>query len=903
MARRVAIVPHTHWDREWYAPFPVFRARLVEVLDRLLELLQTDPAYRCFLLDGQMAMVDDYLEVRPEAAGTLQQLAASGRLAFGPWYVLPDEFLVTGETLVRNLQLGVERAARFGGAMSVGYLPDMFGHVAQMPQILRQAGMVHAVVWRGVPAAIDRTAFWWEAPDGSTVRAEYLPAGYAVGADLPDDPERLLETVRRRLEELAPFLVGDLLLLHGNDHQPPRPWLGRVVSEANARQDDLLLDVTSLPSYLATAPDHDLPRWRGELRSGARANLLMGVASNRLDVKQAAARCHRELERRAEPYEALFGDPSRRVGPLLGLAWQQVIHNAAHDSICACSVDEVVDAVLGRYSEAEAAARFVADQALGDLGASLAEAATVVVNPSPFARSGLVEAVVTTEAADGLQEPPQDSGGDSSPNGSAPGPDQVTVDVATARTMLALLPATSRIDDHTWLHAVDVADDGELSVTITLGGHERPDVDPVAIRRTLAAHLDATEHQRVRLRVRRPAGRRQLVHVGPVPGFGWAALAPTPPTHPVTSTTGTGPKDLPTLSNGLVTVGVDPADATFSLDGRPGFGRLVDGGDLGDSYNYSPPATDELVGEPTEVTVTSDTDGPLRQSFTVTATYHWPDHADEHAGRRVGRRAVEVRTTVELRADEPFVRVTTEFTNPCADHRVRVHLPLVTPADRSRAECAFAVVERGLTAEGRAEEAGLPTFPSQRFVQAGGVTVVHDGLPEYELVDVVDTEDGPRAHTLALTVLRATGMLSRVGMTFRPVPAGPLTPVPGLQLLGRRIRASYAVAVADVDPFAMAEAVLLPLEVVTGPGGGWRPADGRALQIDGAPVTAVRRRAGGIEVRLHNPRPEPATVNLGDRHGWLVDLLGRPQEPVAASLTVAPGAIATLWLDEASSRH
>src|SRR3546814_5544135 len=96
----------------------------------------------------------------------------------GPWYALPDEFLVSGETLVRNLQLGLRKAARFGGAMDVGYLPDMFGHVAQMPQILRQLGFEHAVVWRGVPSQIDRSGFWWSAPDGSTVRAEYMPQGY-----------------------------------------------------------------------------------------------------------------------------------------------------------------------------------------------------------------------------------------------------------------------------------------------------------------------------------------------------------------------------------------------------------------------------------------------------------------------------------------------------------------------------------------------------------------------------------------------------------------------------------------------------------------------------------------------------------------------------------------------------
>src|SRR3982074_2480769 len=170
-ARTVAVVPHTHWDREWYSPFQTFRLRLVELLDEFLPRLEADPSYARFLLDGQMAVVDDYLELRPHAEPVLRRLGASGRLGMGPWYILMDEFLASGETIIRNLQVGQERAAAFGGPMPVGYLPDMFGHIAQMPQILKLAGLDHAVVWRGVPSTVDRTAFWWQAPDGSTVRA------------------------------------------------------------------------------------------------------------------------------------------------------------------------------------------------------------------------------------------------------------------------------------------------------------------------------------------------------------------------------------------------------------------------------------------------------------------------------------------------------------------------------------------------------------------------------------------------------------------------------------------------------------------------------------------------------------------------------------------------------------
>src|SRR6478735_2977736 len=361
----VAIVPHTHWDREWYSPFQTFRLRLVDLLDNLLPLLEGDLSYARFLLDGQTAVLDDYLEVRPEAAESLRRLATSGRLAVGPWMILMDEFMVSGETMVRDLQLGMARATELGGAMAVGYLPDMFGHVAQMPQLLRQAGFEHAVVWRGVPSTVTQTAFAWEAPDGSTVRAEYLYGSYSNGRDLPDDAKQLVARARSYELELGPARLpgGSMLLMNGTDHQLPQPWLGRVVAEANQIQDDYRFVVTSLAEYLPEQPTDGLRVWRGELRSGARANVLMGVASNRVDVHQACAAAERAVERRAEPLSALFLAP---------------------DSSCACSHDEVVDAVMVRYQEARHVGEGLARDAARRLAAEIdAEpGSTVVVNPT-----------------------------------------------------------------------------------------------------------------------------------------------------------------------------------------------------------------------------------------------------------------------------------------------------------------------------------------------------------------------------------------------------------------------------------------------------------------------------------------------------------------------------------------
>jgi mannosylglycerate hydrolase len=863
---------------------------LVDMLDTLLALLESDDSYPYFMLDGQMAVVDDYLEVRPENEERLRALATAGRIGMGPWYILMDEFLTSGETMIRNLQMGLRRAAAFGGAIDVGYLPDMFGHIAQMPQILRSAGFTHAVVWRGVSSAITGSGFWWEAPDGSTVRAEYLPTGYSNGATLPDDAKALVERLEGHLEEVGDLVGDELLCMNGSDHLLPQPWLGRVVAEANQIQDGLDLRITSLPEYLATAPTDGLARWKGELRSGFRADMLMGVTSNRVDVKRLGESAVRQLERRAEPLAALFQGPSEWPQRQLELAWKEIVRNSAHDSICACSADDVVDAVLHRYAEARTIATGLAGRATRSLTRSLAQPGSYVLNPAHRPRSGVVELVV------GAVEPPTADVQVLSEHIGNPG--GAVLDAETVRSIFGMLQSP-QIDHDSWLHDIVIEEDDDgIDITFTLGADERHDAPIARAKRDMYALLEARPDAVIRLGLHQPVERRIVARMAEVPGFGWRLFESATLYHPVVAAESGGSVSL---SNDLVSVEVDKVLGTFSLNGQSGYGRLVDGGDLGDSYNYSPPRQDAIVDTPSTVAVRLVEQGPVRGRVVIAAGYRWPDHLDSRAQARVGEQSVEIETMLELRADEPAVRVTTTFVNPSRDHRLRMHLPLPEPARTSQAECAFAVVERGLTAEGRPEEFGLPTAPARRFVSAGGLTVVHDGVCEYELVDIAPTPLGDAASTLALTVLRSTGMLSRAGMAYRPFPAGPTTPVEGLQMAGQPISLHYALALGVEDPYGLADDILLPLEVVTSQGGGTRPPAGSRLSISGAEVSAVRREGGAQEVRVYNPRADPTTVTVDGRAGWLVDLRGYPISPFEESFELRPFGIATARLHGAET--
>lgn len=913
--RRVSVVPHTHWDREWYSPFQVFRMNLVDLVDDLLTLMESDPSYSHFMLDGQVAVIDDYLEVRGGNLDRLRRLCASGRLSVGPWYILMDEFLVSAETMVRNMQLGLERGAQFGGTMQVGYLPDMFGHIAQMPQILDQFGMQDAVVWRGVPSQVTNVGFVWVAPDGSSVRAEYMPQGYGNGGHLPRSATDLIDQVTRFTRRFDELSDGDILWMNGTDHMVPSPHLGRLTAEANSIQDDLEFVVTSLPEHLARRPRDGLQVWRGELRSGARTNLLMGVTSNRTDVRQAAARVEVELERRAEPLSAIFSPPDQYPSELLRLAWREVIRNSAHDSICACSADDVVGAVLNRYSEAGHIASGLTRRALKNIGRRFATEGPFLVNPSHRRRNGIAELTVAGDIQEGPAVQVLSTSGD--------------IDFGPLRLADGLVTIDGAIEDSPLVESVEIRDHDGSPLEVSLwtsgagveggratgegAGSTRPP-DALEALRAMAA----VEPERpVVMKIKRPTTKRVLLYASDIDGFGWKRWSPDG--APVAPAVAEGNR----LANGVIEVMVAD-DGTYSIrtvgperqgsqglgaerieaDGAAatappgsikvaGLGRLVSGGDVGDTYNWCPPENETIVDAPVEAKVTAVESGPLRARLVLESRYVLPARAV--GANRVGEVVTKVRTTLELQAGSPLLRVTTEFENRARDHRLRAHFPLPEPADRSEAECAFAVVERGLVAQGGPTEKAMPTYPSRRFVVAGGLTFVHEGLPEYELVDIVGDGDLARARTLAVTLLRCTGMLAQQPMETRLVPAGPLKSLEGSQQQGG-VKVRYGIALGVENPYEIADDLLVPVLAVRAQGSGDLDDEGSALEVNGAQISAVQRVGGLLEVRVFNPSQVAADVSLPGRSGWLVDLRGRSIEAFDETFELRPWGIATARL-------
>ena len=302
----VTVVSHTHWDRAWYVTFQEFRARLVRLVDRLLKILETQPEFRLFTLDGQMAILEDYLEVRPQRQAELERLCRQGRLKVGPWYVLSDEFLVSPEALIRNLMIGHRMGETYGGVSKIGYVPDGFGHIAQLPQILRGFGIDNAFFWRGLGEEGERlgTEFYWKALDGSTVTTIWMPWGYhnisnlGYGIHWGDtsqmefDPELALEQMQKAVDELTPMAHTDaILLMNGIDHEEAEPRLPEMVQLANEH-----LNIGVVCSGLARRAPEQSPAAKPEP-----ARIYRGIPLGKVFRNPARGVCHTHLLKASQP--------------------------------------------------------------------------------------------------------------------------------------------------------------------------------------------------------------------------------------------------------------------------------------------------------------------------------------------------------------------------------------------------------------------------------------------------------------------------------------------------------------------------------------------------------------------------------------------------------------------------
>ena len=818
---RVLVVSHTHWDREWYHSAGRFQHRLVALVD---ELLDDPPAEGAsFLLDGQAIVLDDYLSIRPERRAELSALLRAGRLEAGPWYVLADGLIPGGEALVRNLLAGRDTLGSLrADAPPVLYCPDAFGHPAALPDLAEGFGLSLVVVWRGYggrrsPAG---DAARWRAPNGRDVLLHHLaPDGYELGSSLPTAPTEAAARWRRLEVVITPrATLGVTLLLNGADHHA-RQRDSRMAIEALAdAARPARVAAGSLRDFAEAvtgeAAGRTLPVVEGELRdSYGYTWTLQGTLASRASQKRENARLERLLVRDVEPWIALApGGGDERARALLRACWRRLLEGQPHDTLCGTSIDAVAVALDARHADVADRAAAQRTDAVAALVAHDAEAArdaqgawrpvVVLRNSAARPRAGVVELELSAMVADVAVGP-----------GSATrqGTRRPVPPWRVEGMPLQVLARRER-------------------VALTESPRAYPDADLVA-EATAVGWVGDVAGLATETRVQGGSTSK-------------AAAAP----HPV-RVEGTS------LDNGVLRVVVSDAGevAVHDLSSGRVLERVLslqDAADVGDLY--TPAIRDaRVIGAPHRVRVVHR--GPLRGEVAL----EW--RLRPNSGRVSASRC---RASLVLDAASPFFRIRIHGFNASPDHRLRLCVHTGLREAVTLADAAFHLVERrplAIDPDDEAMERVVPTAPLHRYVSrygaAAGATLFSDGLAEYESL-----ADG----TVAVTLLRAVGALSRHDLPERPGHAGWPADTPLAQSIGA-YHAELALALHGTDTpeqrdavERMADDVLLPLVGETLRSNLREPSTSDSLELDGdgLALSAVTpaRESGWVVLRCVNRR-------------------------------------------------
>jgi mannosylglycerate hydrolase len=853
---RILLVAHTHWDREWYHPAARFRQRLVALVDALLD----GPGdQEPFLLDGQAITLVDYLAVRPEREPELRAALERGAVEAGPWYVLADNLIPSGEALLRNLEAGRRVLGRLGAAAPrVAYCPDSFGHPAALPAIAAGYGLPLAIVWRGLGGATHPTVdtLWWQHASGARVLVHHLPPdGYETGSALPVHPERASSRWRQLSALLgARNATGTVLLTNGADHHARQSELHRALDLARELLPErVTLERTSLhaasqqiidAAVAFEAAGHPLPVLRGELRdSYGYTWTLQGTFATRAHQKRTNAMLERAILRDVEPWIALAhlhagntGDAHdgrvtmRQLPSLLTHAWDTLLSTHPHDTLCGCSVDEVARATDATQASAQT-------QASGLRVAALENALrhdTVAARAAAPRGSGIVVRNRCSYPRGGIAE--------------------------------------LRIDQTVGDVAVGPGSAGAAAAQVAHGTFQ------------LAASMTAQEGARRLVHRRRESPQhypdddlvvehRVVAWIPRVPAFGLRVLDPTwaeaPEAEPVRPVHVSASAGSVVLSNDLLALHVSRDGVTL----RQGSRELRDAlsietrRDDGDSYTPSLRGPGErLVLRRARVGAR----GPLRASVVLEWTYRekaravTPGDLSRHAPVVSPRRRnarIDVRTTLVLDAGADHVRCDVVMRNRTRDHRLQlVWSTDVSGAASVRADAAFGSVERTpVAAPAHSAEVPPSTMPLHRWASTSdaerGATLLSDGLAEAEVI-------GGR---LAVTLVRSIGELSRADLPERPGHAGWPAAIPAAQCQGT-YRARVGLLLHDswnehteAHVERACDALLLPLV-----GESWRDLDTRVAEVPGAELAGEGLRASTVALSANGRALVLRAQNLAD---------------------------------------
>ncbi len=904
--RRVHYILSTHWDREWREPFQGIRYALVPLLDRVIDGLEDGRLHGPFITDGQSILTDDYLEIRPDRRSRVEALARASRLVIGPWYSMPDEFTVSGEALIRNLLIGRASARALGGKPSLaGYVPDMFGHTSQLPQIFAGFGIPVAYIWRGVNNVAQRN-FIWRGADGTELPCHkfgkqgygtfnhQVCRGHEPAKIVEDDPAELARLWLAYLDTEAAATEVDGILVHeGCDHQewnPKRYALLFSQLKKSRKYDIVHTDLDAYARELIAQRDRITTILEGELHDAGRdlpdgidplthcqQYVIPGTLSSRIRLKQANARCQTLLCHWAEPFTAFatFAVGAEFAPGFLETAWRWLMQNHAHDSIDGCSQDQVHKDMEFRFDQCRLIAEKLTIDATSRIAASVTgaiaddELRVTVFNPLPRDLAGVTE---------------------------------LTLEIPTAwptfNEFFGFEPKPGFL-----IHGPDGRELPYQRLSQTLN-RLRQRIRPTKFPEGVMSH-----HIKVAVQLTIPAMGYTTLSVRAVTGG-------RPTRYPEVPALATSER---AMANEHLAVQIE-ANGTLTLTDRAN-GRIYrdlltfeDRADIGDGWYHGPAVNDQVFASTAcRAAVALVHNGPLLTTFRIRTTMHVPEDFRADSMTRSDRfTALVIDTLISLRPGQDFLEIQTNVDNTANDHRLRVLFPSDTSANTYLTDTAFDVVERpvALPADNHEyRELHVETKPQQSWTAVhdakSGLAVIADGLLETAVRDLP-------GRPIALTLFRGTRRTAftdgepdgqqRGPLSFR-YRVAPLAGKPDrtrLCELGQQLSAGLrAVQLRNPDAAIYQQPHALPATA------GWLRLTGPAV------ATSTRQVGAALELRLFNPdvKPITATVALTASSGLgklptqahLVDFESNPLTALKLAagklkITLKPKQIATVSL-------
>ena len=742
---QIHVIAHTHWDQEWYFTRQDSMVLASYNVADVIDTLEQDPAYSCYHLDGQMAVVEDFLAINPDYRARLETLVREKRIFVGPWYTQTDTYNVHGESIIRNLKYGIFAARKLGHAMQVGYLPDTFGHNAQMPTILQGCNLDNIVFWRGIDH--DRHAkssqFLWRAPSGATVIACAMALGYGAAKNMRPEACHLQGKIYPMVNLLRSRAgINDLLLPCGGDQVSIDPALPKILEVASAQSPDHDQYVmSSLERYvdILRAQREQFEIWEGELKSPRYTRIHKTIGSVRYDIKKKNDEVEQFILRQLEPTIAMARHQGIPVNlSVVDTLWKKLLRSHAHDSIGGCNSDATNRDILHRLEQTEQLCHSLWNLVVKTLAtACIREGDLLIINPLATPTQRVVKTTLYSRAENialtyqGQPLPFDILKRDVLPGGTA-------ISLTAEGECETPLPPYFRW--HVAVQTPVLPSAGYLTVNV--------EDDPAPFHQP--EQVKGSEIENTHYRLSLDAGKLTL-------------------------------KD--------------------KRSGRriPSFFTLEDCADAGDSYDFSPLAGDAPT-RCSHFTLVDCLKTPLVEKLVVEATMLLPQ---DLAGRQEDTRTpLSLRLVCELRHDDPNLYVESTLENSHCDHRLRVLIGSDVHTRHAIASQPFAIIQRetGCADENwqeRYREMPVDIETTEGIIavaESGKALIVTSrGMKEFQIL-------GSEPAAIALTMFKSTGVLGRSDLDWRPGRASGINntvvETPDAQLL-KPLHFSFTVALAD----------------------------------------------------------------------------------------------------------